>query len=82
MRQSSRNGVIAFFASGIALVVTDHAAGWAFFILGLTYLARSTEQGSGWSNKNPLLTRVILIAITVLALLIAGLLIARKYLGP
>ncbi len=60
------------FIVGIVLVLNDSAAGWIFFILGITYLGASTQQGQAWATRNPSLAKWGLIIATVLLVLLAA----------
>ena len=78
--RSWRISGIVFFATGLTLIVLDSGAGWVFFILGLSYLGRSTRQGDDWASMNPQLARALVVALTALALLVAAVLLTQKFL--
>ena len=81
-KKSTRWLGIVWFVLGIVLIADDSpGVGYAFFILGLTFFASSTEKGEEWSSRNPRLARASIVAVTVLGLAITAALIAGKYLG-
>jgi hypothetical protein len=55
------------FVVGLILVLNDSAAGWIFFMIGLSYLGISTRAG----QANPSLVRWGLAGITLLPVLFA-----------
>ena len=55
---------------GLILVLNDSAAGWIFFIIGLSFIGASTRAGQAWAASNPSLVRWGLIGVTVLLVLL------------
>jgi len=60
----------ATFVVGLILVLNDSAAGWIFFIIGLSYIGASTRAGQTWAASNPSLARWGLIGVTLLLVLL------------
>ena len=58
------------FVVGPILVLNDNAAGWIFFIIGISYLGISTRAGQAWAASNPSLVRWGLIGVTLLLVLL------------
>ncbi len=63
------------FVVGLILVLNDSAAGWIFFIIGLSYIGTSTRAGQAWAASNPSLVRWGLIGVTLLLVLLLLLLL-------
>ncbi len=74
----TRSAAMVWFLLGLFLVVNDSGAGWVFFIIGLSYLARTSEAGDHWARKNPGLARWLIIGLTVMMLMAVGLMFAMK----
>ena len=55
---------------GLILVLNDNAAGWVFFIIGLSFIGASTRAGQAWAASNPSLVRWGLIGVTLLLVLL------------
>ncbi len=58
------------FVVGLIFVLNDSAAGWIFFIFGLSYVGASTRTGQTWTASNPGLARWGLIGMTMLLVLL------------
>lgn len=70
---------IAWLVIGLILVVAGNAGGWVFLIIGLVYLASSTERGVLWIAENPKLARGILVGLTVFLILLVAVLVLTNY---
>ena len=61
---------VAWFAIGLALLVTGSASGTVFFILGIVWMVRTTGPAGTWVEQNPRLARRLTIALVVICTLI------------
>jgi len=59
------------FVVGLIFVLNDSAAGWLFFVMGLSYIGVSTRAGQAWAATNPSLVQWGLIGVTLLLILLA-----------
>jgi hypothetical protein len=75
-RGLTRTGAIAWFIIGLVLVMADIAAGWVFFVIGLSYLARTTDRGNALVGTDPRTARLLILGLTLaLAALAMGLIL-------
>lgn len=79
-KQTKRWIGVIWFIIGLALVLSDNAGGWIFFILGFSYLAGTTHRGEVLSKKNPKLARWLIYAITAFSILLVIMILFLKYL--
>jgi hypothetical protein len=65
---------------GLIFVLNDSAAGWVFFIIGLSYIGASTRSGQAGAAPNPSLIRWELIGVTVLLVLLVVVVVGAVFL--
>lgn len=58
-----------WFVLGLALLASDNPGGFVFFILGLAWMARTTEPGESWAREHPNITRGIIVGLVALSVL-------------
>jgi uracil-DNA glycosylase len=71
-RGLTRSGAIAWFVIGLILVLGDIAAGWVFFIIGLSYLARTTDRGNALVGDDPRTARWLILGLTLALVAVAA----------
>ena len=65
------SAAVMSFVVGLIFVLNDSAAGWLFFVMGLSYIGVSTRAGQAWAATNPSLVQWGLIGVTLLLILLA-----------
>lgn len=58
------------FVVGLILVLNDSAAGWIFFIIGISFIGASTRSAQALAASNPSLVRWGSIGVTLLLVLL------------
>lgn len=58
------------FVVGLILVLNDSAAGWIFFIIGISFIGASTRAAQALAASNPSLVRWGSIGVTLLLVLL------------
>jgi hypothetical protein len=70
-KQALRGVGIAWLGLGLIFIANGSGVGWAFFILGLCWLAGVIKPGETWANENPKLALCLIGGLTALVLLTA-----------
>ena len=78
-RKLTQRGLgIIWFILGLALVASDNAGGWLFFIIGLVWLASTTEKGEAWGQNHPRTVKWLLVALVVVTMLVVTAILLLK----
>jgi hypothetical protein len=66
----NRNIGIAWLVLGLGLMTLENPGGWIFLILGISFIARSTEGGDSLAVNRPRLVKGVLIGLVLAAVVV------------
>ena len=76
-----RGAAIAFFGAGLVFLVTDNPVlGLGLILVGLTFIVRSTKEGSSMAQERPLFVALILVGLILILVIIAAIYLLPKFL--